>query len=318
MNSCTAVEVVDDAVAVADRQPPRLQRVVGRRLQRRREALARADAVDDQPQLPGRGDPRVLLPQRAGGGVARVGEGRLAGLDQAGVEGGELLDREEDLAADLDLLGYVAAGQPGRDPLQGAHVEGDVLAGHAVAAGECAHQPAALVEQVDGDAVDLELAQVVHVGTARVALDPLGPRGQLVGAERVVQAHHPLEVVGRREVGREGAADGLRRRVGRAQLGVRLLDLLQLAHPAVVLRVGDGRRVAQEVVEARLVDQLDQLGVPVRGLLRVSRRAPSLPSWSCGPLIPPGPRRAVGRRRRRAAGRPGRGPGRRPRARRSA
>ena len=40
-------EVVDDPEAVADRQPPRLERVVGRGLRGRREALARADAVHD-------------------------------------------------------------------------------------------------------------------------------------------------------------------------------------------------------------------------------------------------------------------------------
>ena len=51
-----------------------------------------------------RGDPRVLLAQRTGRRVARVGEGLVAGLDQPGVELLERLHREVDLAADLDQL----------------------------------------------------------------------------------------------------------------------------------------------------------------------------------------------------------------------
>ena len=128
-------------------------------------------------QRPGRGDPGVLLPQRAGGGVARVGERRLARLDQRGVELGERLDREEDLAADLDARsGWPVAGEPVRDALDRADVVGDVLAGAAVAAGRGPHQPAVLVEQVDGQAVDLQLAQVVDVGAAGVARRPARPR----------------------------------------------------------------------------------------------------------------------------------------------
>ena len=63
--------------------PHAAQRGVGLALALGVEALARADAVHEHAQRPGRGDPRVLLPQRAGGGVARVGERRLARLDQA-------------------------------------------------------------------------------------------------------------------------------------------------------------------------------------------------------------------------------------------
>ena len=54
------------------------------------------------PQRAARGDPRVLLPQRPGGGVARVGERRLARPRPAcALSVGERLDREEHLAADL-------------------------------------------------------------------------------------------------------------------------------------------------------------------------------------------------------------------------
>jgi hypothetical protein len=84
------------------------------------------------------GDGRVLLPQRASGAVARVGERRLAVGDQAGVERFEVGEPEEDLAAHFEHRGHrvlVGAGEPFRDVGDGAGVERDVLAGAAVAAG---------------------------------------------------------------------------------------------------------------------------------------------------------------------------------------
>ena len=52
------------------------------------------------------------------------------------------------------------------------------------------------------------------------------------------------------ELGREaGAADQLRRRIGRPQLGVVVLERLQLAQQLVELGVGDDRRVPDVVAE---------------------------------------------------------------------
>ena len=130
--------------------------------------------------------------------------GGLAGLDQRGVEVLERLDREEDLAANLDQLGHrvvVARRQPVRDALDRADVGRDVLADPAVAAGGAADQAAALVGQVDRDAVDLELAQELEgrrVRPADVARDPGVPGREVFGGERVVEAHHPLAVLDRR------------------------------------------------------------------------------------------------------------------------
>jgi hypothetical protein len=66
-----------------------------------------------------------------------------------------------------------------------------------VAAGRAAHQPAALVDQVDGQAVDLQLAQVGRAALADLAVDARGPAGQLLVAERVVEAEQPLEMLDR-------------------------------------------------------------------------------------------------------------------------
>ncbi len=156
----------------------------------------------------------------------------------------------------------VGPGQPVRDALDRADVVGDVLTGAAVAAGGRPHQPAALVEQVDRQAVDLELAQVVEVGTAGVAGDPERPRRQLVGAEDVVEAEHALEVLDRGEVGGERRPDLLGRAVGGAQPRVGVLELVQPAEQGVVLAVADRRRVAHvvgELVRAHLLGQVGPL-----------------------------------------------------------
>ena len=84
--------------------------------------------------------------------------------------------------------------QPVRDRVDGLDVGGDVLAGDPVAAGQRADQPAVLVEQVDRQPVDLELAQQRGVLDA-VPGQPGVPGLQLLVAERVVEALHPLQVV---------------------------------------------------------------------------------------------------------------------------
>ena len=153
---------------------------------------------------------------------------------------------QEHLAAHLDQRGHrelVGAGEAVRDRVDGLDVGGDVLAGAPVAAGQRADQPALLVEQVDREPVDLELAEQVGRLDA-VAGEPGVPRGQLLEGEGVVEALHPLEVVDGGELRRDRAAHVLGRRVGGAQLRVRLLERLELAHRRrrSRRRTGSGRR----------------------------------------------------------------------------
>ena len=270
----------EHAVVRGDGQAPLRQQLVGLGLPGQLEALAVADAVHQHVQRPGGRDAGVLLAQGSRGGVAGVGERRLAGLDERGVEVGERLDREVDLAADLHPGRVVGAGEPVRDVLDRLDVVGDVLAGAAVAAGERPHQAAVLVEQVDGEAVDLQLAEVVEVGAVGVARDARRPGGQLLGAEAVVEAQHPLEVVDGTEVGREDRpADLLGRAVRCPQGGVGLLELAQPPDDRVVLGIADGRRVLDVVVElrlGRLLGEVDPLVVLVRGTsLTISVTGPS-------------------------------------------
>ena len=104
----------------------------------------------------------------------------------------------------------VGAGQPVGHRLDRADVGRHVLAGAAVATGEGPLEPATLVEQVDGEPVDLQLAQQRGLLDA-VASQAGVPALELVVGERVVEALHPPQVVDRGELGRDRATDLLRR-----------------------------------------------------------------------------------------------------------
>ena len=117
------------------------------------------DAVDEEVQPPLGRDPRVLLAQRAGCRVARVGERGLPCRDEAGVQGGEVLQSHEHLAAHFHDGGDVRPGKLDRDRLDGPDIGRHVLADGAVAAGGGADQPPVPVDQVEGESVDLQLAQ---------------------------------------------------------------------------------------------------------------------------------------------------------------
>ncbi len=234
----------------------------------------RADAVHDHVERPRRRDPRVLLPQRPGRGVARVGERRLARLGQPHVQFLERRQRQEHLAAHLEHVRPPGAGQPARHRGDGLDVRRHVLAGYAVAPGRGPIETALAVHERDRQPVDLELAQV-----RAAAAEPLGPGHpciEVLGREHVVEAQQPLQVLDRREVRREPPADPLARRVRRPQLGDLLLDALQLAHHRVVVDVGDQRRV-EHVVAVLVLEQLGgQLRMPLPGILL--RHRPLCPS----------------------------------------
>jgi hypothetical protein len=170
----------------------------------------------------------IELPDRAGGGVARVGEGRLAGLGAALIEGAEVGDRQVDLAADLDQGGAVV--DPQRDCLDRAQVLGHVLPHAAVAAGGAADQHSVAVGEGDRQPVDLRLGRVAELLSAdveplQVVSDPRLPGAQFVLVSRVGQREHRLRMLDPLEAVERRRSDPLRRRVGGEELRVRLLDL---------------------------------------------------------------------------------------------
>ncbi len=161
-----------------DGQPPGREGRVGVGLRTGLETLHPAVAVAVHAQAPTRGDGRVLLAERTGGGIAGIREGRFALGHQPGVEGLEVLEPEEHLAAHFEQgrnRVSVAAGELFGNVVDRAGVEGDVLAGASVAAGGRADEFAVLVDETQRHAVDLHLAQIVGVG-ARLGLGAREPR----------------------------------------------------------------------------------------------------------------------------------------------
>ena len=124
-----------------------------------------------------------------------------------------------------------------------------------------------LVQEVDGEAVDLHLGRHLEVGDAG-GLGHAGlPSGKLLEGENVVEGHHLGEVADLGEAGVDAATHAHRGRVGAAQLRVALLDLFDLAVHAVVVRVREGRRITVVVGGAGLVDAVNEFVVAVAGRL---------------------------------------------------
>ena len=113
--------------------------------------------VHPERQVARRGDGGILLAQGAGGGVAGVDVGLLAGGLLGGVEGREGGQPQVDLAAHLEH-GRGTVSQPLGHVVDGADVGGDVLADPTVAAGGGLHEPTVLIAQRHREPVELELA----------------------------------------------------------------------------------------------------------------------------------------------------------------
>jgi hypothetical protein len=227
-----------------------------------------ADAVAPHRQRPRGGELGIQLADRAGGRVARVGVRRLAGLRALLVEPHERGQREVDLPAHLEQGRRVVDAQ--RYRTDRAQVLRDLLADLAVAARRAAHQHAVLVDERDGEAVDLRLGHEAHVAhlhalASQVALRAQHPGGQLLLVAGVGQRQHRLQVAHLLELVERLRADALRRRVGRAQLGVLGLEVAQLVEQRVVVGVRDLGVVEDVVAVVVVLERPPQLGRPALG-----------------------------------------------------
>ena len=261
-----------------------------------REPLRGAHAVAPHRQRPRGRELRVELADRAGGRVARVGEGGLARLGALLVELGERCQRQVDLAAHLDQRRRVVDAQ--RYGADRAQVLGHVLAHLAVAARGPAHEHAVLVDQRDRQAVDLGLGHEAHVAhrhvlAGQVALAAQHPGGQLLLVARVGQRQHRRQVRHLGELVERLGAHALGGRVGRHELGVLGLEVAQLVQQRVVDVVAHLGVVEDVVAVVVMVELAPQLGGPLlvagahtsraAGCSSPSRSKPascSTPAWS--------------------------------------
>ena len=210
----------------------------------------------------------VELAQRSGGGVARIGEGGLAGLLALSVELGEPGLGEVDLPADLHQLGPALALELERDLTDGPQIGGDVLALDAVAARRSDGEHAVAVREAHRRAVDLHLEGVARRPDLRhEPRVPVLPLAELRFAERVGERQHGHEVtLLAKLVGRLGA-HAVGGAVGSAQVRVLGLELLQLAEQPVVLGVRQLWLVEYVISVVGALEQSPQLGGSCGGAL---------------------------------------------------
>jgi hypothetical protein len=210
------------------------------------------------------GDPGVDLSQRAGGGVARVDVGALAGGFGGGVQRGEVVVAEIDLAADLDHLGPTLPRQAMGDFGDSLQVRRHVFAEAAIAARRALNQDAVLIAQRSRQTVDLGFGGVgdrIFAETQEAAHPSVELTGVVIG-EGVIEREHRHAVFDRRKRRGPGGAHFQRRRVLSDQVWETRLDLDVTAFKCVVVAVGDRRgfvlKVAH-VVGGQLVGESREL-----------------------------------------------------------
>ena len=253
-----------------------------------RDAVGRADARSTRATAGARpAMRRVELAQRAGRRVARVHERRQALLGALLVEAREGAPRQVDLAAHLD--------QRRRRRRRGSQRSGIARTVRRLAVTSSPTSPSprvapraktpSLVDERDREAVDLRLGDVARrlldAGGRRAgahALRPTPRSSSLVA--RVGERQHRLQMAHLAKPLARLAADALRRRVGRDEVRVRLLERAQLAQQRVVGRRRRRRRVVDEVGVVVAADLRAQLARSGRGIGVTRTRPGSRPSSS--------------------------------------
>ena len=230
-------------------------------------------------QRPRRGDGRVLLPQRTGSRIARIGEYLSAGRCLPLVEREEVGLLHIDLAAHLADRGKVAALELLRHVLERADIGGDVLAFGAVAPRRGAHQFAVLVAQRHRQAVDLRLGQEgdrLVVCEFQEATDALDEIDHVLLAERIVQRQHRHRMPHLGETARRRGADGERQAALGDEIREFLLDGVVAPAQRIVFGVGDSWRIVLIVAlvvlgDLRLQPRMLALCLPRRHRVDIER-----------------------------------------------
>ena len=249
----------------AHRQTQLAQRIQQAAVAGRRFPSGRfADAVGIERQRALRGDRRIELTDAAGGAVARIHQRGAAAFALLLVVAFEIRTGNKHLAAHFQHRRRAGRIEPQRNAADGAHVLRHVLAGFAVAARGGQRQHALLVPEIDGEAVELELAGIFDGRVAVLELEFAAharveiqrPRGLDVGFR--VDRQHGHAVRYRREAFQRLAAHAPRGRIGRHQLRVRGFQRFKFAVEAVVLGIRDFRIVEHVVAVIVVVDLLTQ------------------------------------------------------------
>ena len=249
-----------------------LQDVERRPVRVEHRLAAREQGVGVEVEAAGGGDAGVEHAQRAGGGVAGVGEGLPSLLDLPPVEPGERLPGHHHLAAHLEVGRHSRIPQRvrvdrQRQRPQRPRVGRDDLPLHAVAPRQRQVEPAGHEADRHRRAVELQLPDVVEgLGLRQLARPPVEV-AELGVVEGVLEAEHHRRVGGLLDPLARGPADPPARRVGSDQLGEPCLQLLELAHEGVELGVRDVG-VVEDVVAVLVAHEVAaQLGDAPAGIV---------------------------------------------------
>ena len=201
----------------------------------------------------------IQVPHAPGRGVAGVGVERIPCVLELAVDPLERGARQVDLAAHFDASARYAvaatrlrpcrSAEGERNRANGAHVHGDVCAARAIAARRAADQAAALVGQGDAQAVDLQLGDVRDrfVAQAGALPDAFIECAQLTLVVGIVEAEHGQEMLDGLEPFDRAAGDALGRRIGRDEIGMIRLEMLEFVQEPIELLVGHLRVVVDVI-----------------------------------------------------------------------
>lgn len=225
------------------------------------------NGIDKGGQVATRRDLGVFLAQGSCSGVARVGEGVAALGIGLFIQTYKAAFGHIDLAAYLNGALAVGAhvgerrlGQVHGHILDGTDVERYVLARGAIATCGRAHKGAVLIGKRHAQTVDLKLAGIGDAaGTERI-LGALEPCVELVQIHGIVHGIHARHVRYRRKLLAHVAAHALGIAVGRHQVRIGRLDLLQLNEHFVKGGVRDLGRIEHVVAIGMVVELVAQLG----------------------------------------------------------
>ena len=215
-----------------------------------------------------RGDFGIELAQAACGGVARVGEGLLAGFELALVQRGKIGFEHQHFAAHFQQCRLLFAVQLQRDIAHGFDVFGDVFARGAVAARGSLHQNPVLIQQADGQPVKLRFGGVFHLRHAQFLAHALVERQKFGMVERarvvverrksVVQRQHRHGVHHGFKAVQHRAAHPLRWAFGQPELRIFGFQDFQLTVEPVVFGIGHAGRVQSVVFVGVAVERLHE------------------------------------------------------------
>src|ERR1700704_5973983 len=180
----------------------------------------------------------IELPHRTSGEIARISKSCESVALAFFIQLLESRRRHEQFAAHLEirrdscLLQFFFEDRK-RNRADGAYIQGDIFTYGTVAASDPAHQLPVVVAERERHAVQLELANVVHVLAAAELVYAPFPRPQFFFAVSVVERQHGRGVAYLDKSFTRLATHPLGRRVGRNQSGMLSFELLQLLHERV-------------------------------------------------------------------------------------